>query len=219
MKVFLIAVAVLLILSCASEPEKPPVEAAPEKEPAAAVPEVPAPESELAEAMKLRDLVVAFELDKIAAQEFSSAENHFKEGEAAYGKDNTAAKSSLEKAIEGYRAVIKAGYTQISQKLKEDLESVKREADELKASVALPDEYKTADDSYKKALEKEKAEEYVQALEGFNVAISLFRNVRDRSLEKKLRAERSLEEAKAGIANVEETAKKLEEAEKQEGAQ
>lgn len=219
MKVFLIAVAVLLILSCASEPEKPPVEAAPEKEPAAAVPEVPAPESELAEAKKLRDLVVAFELDKIAAQEFSSAENHFKEGEAAYGKDNTAAKSSLEKAIEGYRAVIKAGYAQISQKLKDDLESVKRETDDLKGSVALPDEYKTADDSYKKALANEKAEEYVQALEGFNVAISLFRNVRDRSLEKKLRAERSLEEAKAGIANVEETAKELEEAEKQEGAQ
>ena len=219
MKVFFMAMAVLLFLSSASEPEKSPVEAVPEKETEKPVPEVPAPESELAEAKELRDLVVVFELDKIAVQEFSSAENHFKEGETAYGKDNTAAKSSLEKAIEGYRAVIKAGYAQISQKLKEDLESIKIEADELKASVALPAEYKTADDSYKKALAKEKAEEYVQALEGFNVAISLFRNVRDRSPGKKLRAERSLEEAKAGIANVEETAKKLEEAEKQEGAQ
>jgi len=219
MKVFFAAMVVLLFLSCASEPEKPPVEAAPEKKPEQAVPEVPAPESELAEAKQLRDLVVAFELDKIAPQEFSGAENHFKEGEAAYGKDNTAAKSSLEKAIEGYRAVIKAGYAQISQKLKDDVVSVKREADELKAGVALPDEYKTADDSYKKALAKEKAEEYEQALGGFDVTISLFRNVRDRSLEKKLRAERSLEEAKAGIADVEETAKELEEAEKQGGAQ
>lgn len=220
MKVFwiLISLVVLLFLSCAGEPETVP-EKEPEKEPEKTATEVPAPEKELAQAKELRDLVVAFELDKLAEQEFNSAENHFKEGEAAYGKDNEAAKAALEKAIVGYRAVIKAGYAQISQKLKDDVQSVKSEADGLKASVALPDAYKTADDSYKKALDKEKAEEYEEALKGFNVAISLFRNVRDRSLEKKLKAERSLKEAKAGIAGVEKTAKELEEAEKQEGAQ
>ena len=215
---FLVSMAGLLFLSCASEPEKVP-EKEPEKAPEKSVTEVPAPEKELARAKELRDLVVRYELEKIAVQEFNSAENHLKEGEAAYGKDNEAAKASLERAIEGYRAVIKAGYTQISQKLKDDVERFKGEADELKASAALPEEYQTADGSYKKALEKEKAEEYEQALAGFTVAISLFRNVRDRSLEKKLRAERSLEEAKTGIANVEETAKELEEAEKQGGAQ
>ena len=119
MKVFciLISLAVLLFVSCASEPEKSTETPAPEKEPEKSVTEVPAPEKELARAKELRDLVVRYELEKIAVQEFNSAENHLKKGEAAYGKDNEAAKASLERAIEGYRAVIKVGYTQISQKL------------------------------------------------------------------------------------------------------
>jgi hypothetical protein len=210
--------AVFLLFACAGEPAATP-EKEPEKEPEKPQSEVPAPEEELAKAKELRDLILEYGLDKAAAEEFDSAENHFKEGESAYGKDNDAAKASLEEAIEGYRAVIRAGYEEISRKLKNDVEAIKKEADDLKASVALPEEYETADGAYKKALDREKAEEYETALAGYSLAISLFRNVRDRSLEKKLRAEKSLEEAKAGIADVEETAKEIEEEEKQGGAQ
>jgi hypothetical protein len=209
----LVAVVISLIFSCAGAPEKEP-EKVPEKEPEETVAAVPAPEEELAKAKKLRDLIVRFELDKIAVQEFNSADNNLKEGEAAYGKDNEAAKVSLEKAIEGYRAVIKAGFDKISKKRKDEIESVKREADELKASVALPEEYKVADETYRKALENEKAGDYEQALEGFDRSLVLFRDVRDRALEKKLRAEKALDEAKSGITNAEKKAKELEEEEK-----
>ncbi len=218
LSVILFSLVMMLFLSCAGEPPTTP-EKEPEKEPEKPATVVPAPEDELARAKELRDLILQYNLDKIAAQEFASAENHFKEGESAYGKDNSAAKASLEDAIEGYTAVIKAGYGELSKKLKNDVEAIKKEADDLKANVALPEEYKTADGAYKKALDREKAEEYEQALTGYSLAISLFRNVRDRSLEKKLRAEKSLEEAKAGIADVEEMAKEIEDEEKQGGAQ
>jgi len=220
LSVILFSLVLMLFLSCAGEPPTTP-EKEPEKEPEKPVTEVevPAPEDELAKAKELRDLILQYNLDKTAVEEFNSAENHFKEGESAYGKDNKAAKASLEEAIEGYRAVIRAGYGELSRKLKNDVEAIKKEADDLKANVALPEEYETADGAYKKALDREKAEEYEQALAGYSLAISLFRNVRDRSLEKKLRAEKSLEEAKAGIADVEKTAKEIDEEEKQGGAQ
>ena len=89
---------ILLILgACASTPETDTT--------------VPAPEQELAEAKSLKSRVDKFGLGDYAAQAYAQAEQDLKDGEAAYNKDNTKAKASLDAAITGYNTVLSEGFT------------------------------------------------------------------------------------------------------------
>ena len=229
-KIFLgaMSAAILLFFSCAGGPEPTPKETVPEaKTPETttktvekpAETKVPAPEKELSEARQLRERVLRFELDKVAAEEFAAAEAQLKAGEAAYDKDNTAAKTALDGAIAGYRKIIQAGFSQVIGKLKNEIEKVKKEADAVKAAKALPEDYKAAQDAYQGAQQDEKAGEFEKSLAGYEKTKALFVDVRDRAIDKKQRAEKALQEAKAGITNAETKAKQLETELKQGGAQ
>jgi len=78
-----LAAAAALLVSCKTAPEPEPIEE-PVEEPAA----VPKPEAEYQTAKELRATVTEFGLDSYEADAFQKAESSFKDGEAAYGKDN-----------------------------------------------------------------------------------------------------------------------------------
>jgi hypothetical protein len=218
-------IAVLLFaLSCAGGPATTPEEKAPETKTTETTKEitdtkVPAPEGELAEAKELRDRIVRFGLDKTSPEEFAKAEGLYKTGEAAYGKDNTAAKAALDESIASYKEVIRSGFSEVIGKWKADIEAAKREAEEVKAPVAVPEDYGAAESAYQAALQAEKDGEYEKALEEFDRAKSLFVTARNRAIEKRQMAEKALAEAKAGLSRTEEKAKEYEEARKKGGTQ
>ena len=135
-----LAAAVVLAASCASTPPKAPE---PEPEPKA-VQAVPAPEAELAKAKELKDRADAYDLGQYAPEEYAAAEKDLAAGEAAYGKDNAAAKKSLDKAVEGYTAVIAKGGAILVDRIQRESESSKKAADAVKAAVAVKEEYAAA---------------------------------------------------------------------------
>jgi hypothetical protein len=181
-----LAAAVVLAASCASTPPKAPE---PEPEPKA-VQAVPAPEAELAKAKELKDRADTYDLGQYAPEEYAAAVKDLAAGEAAYGKDNAAAKKSLDKAVAGFTAVIAKGGAVLVDRIQLESESSKKAADAVKAAVAVKDEYAAALALYnaglaaKKAGDLEKAgSDFAAARDGFDGAAVTARDKRERALQ------------------------------------
>jgi hypothetical protein len=136
---FVLGAVALLVASCATAPKPAP-------EPAA-----PLPEAEYQKAKDLRSTIGKYSLDKYDAAAFQKAEASFKEGEAAYGKDNAKAKTALDQAVTGYRQVLDKGFSSLTGERQSQADKAKAEADALKAAVAMKSEYAAALDVYNQA--------------------------------------------------------------------
>jgi hypothetical protein len=157
--VVLAVTAFLLAVSCASTPPEPPA---------------PLPEAELAQAKQLKEKADRYNLGPLVQAEYSVAEADLKAGEAAYGTDNAAAKVSLDKAIVGYQSVLdKAGPLYLGG-IHDRTAAAKKSADDLKASVAVKDDYAKAQAVYDRALAAKAAGDLATATKDFEEARTLF---------------------------------------------
>jgi len=171
--IVLAAVALLWAASCASTPPKE---------------DVPLPESELAQAKELKAKVDLYGLGPLAQTEYTAAERDLKAGQDAYGTDNAASKASLDKAIAGYRAVIaKAGPLYLGT-LSDKAAAAKKTADDLKASVAVKDDYAKAQAAYDRALAAKTAGDLEAATKDFEEARTMFEAVAKTAAEKRDKA-------------------------------
>jgi hypothetical protein len=166
--VVLASAALLMAVSCKSTPPEQPVP----------VPEAVAlPESELAQAKELKAKADLYNLGPLAQAEYNAAENDLKAGQTAYGKDNAASKASLDKAISGYKAVIAKGGALYLGTLNDKAAAAKKAADDLKASVAVKDDYAKAQAVYEKALKEKTAGDLAGATKDFEEARKMFEAV------------------------------------------
>jgi hypothetical protein len=188
----------IFVVSCATAPKKEPVPAKGEV--------VPPPESEYGQAKELRSRIEKWGLDRYAAEEFSAAEGRFNEGESAYNKDNAKAKTAFKDAIKGYQAVIDKGFPAYLDEKIAEVESLKKSAEEIKAPVALKNDYNGAKAVYAEALNKKKKEQYEEASDLLDRAQTQFQSVYDVTLAKKYRAEKNIDEANEGINELESAA-------------
>lgn len=184
----LAGVALLLAASCKSTP---PVEA------------VPLPETELAKAKELKAKADQFNLGPLAQAEYNAAENDLKTGETAYGKDNAASKESLDKAISGYQAVIAKGGAAYLGGLNDKAAAAKKSADDLKASVAVKDDYAKAQAAYDRALAAKSSGDLAAATKEFEDARAQFEAVAKVAAEKRAAAEAANTKAAQAQADAE----------------
>ena len=164
-KALLIVLAAAALFMAASCKSTPPEEA------------TPLPETELAKAKALKAKADLYNLGPLAQAEYNAAENDLKAGEAAYGKDNAASKASLDKAISGYQAVIAKGSPLYLGTLSDKATAAKKTADDLKASVAVKDDYAKAQAVYDKALKEKTAGDLEGATKDFEEARKMFEAV------------------------------------------
>ena len=200
--IVLAAAALLMAASCKSTP---PEEA------------VPLPETELAKAKELKAKADLYKLGPLAQAEYAAAENDLKAGEDAYGKDNAASKASLDKAISGYQAVIAKGGPLYLGTLNDRTSAAKKAADDLKASVAVKDDYAKAQAVYDRALAARTAGDLEAATKDFEEARAQFEAVAKVAAEKRdkaLAAGSDLEQAMKDSAAVAAEAQAALEAEK-----
>jgi hypothetical protein len=135
--IVLAVAALVMVVSCASTPPEPPA---------------PLPEAALAQAKELKQQVDKFDLGKLAPTEYAAAEADLKAGEAAYGTDNAASQESLDKAVAGYQAVLDKARPLYLTGYRDRTAAAKKAADDLKASVAVKDDYAKAQAVYDRAL-------------------------------------------------------------------
>lgn len=193
-----------LILSCASAPEEKPEtpEEVLEEEP-----EFPVPEDERERAQKLRDLIQKYEFSQYAENEFSEGEAAYSQAEEMLESDNQAAKENYSDAVTSYNQVIEISMQTLYEKWENELETQFDEAEEVKASKAVPDKYSAAEKKIEDARTAYEAEDYEQA-------VSLYREgtdeLEDAVAEAREKRERAREALREMDSNFEETQKRLE---------
>ena len=194
-KTLLIVLAGTALLMAASCKSTPPEEA------------VPLPETELAKAKELKAKADLYKLGPLAQAEYTAAESDLKAGEETYGKDNAASKASLDKAIAGYQSVIaKAGPLYLGT-IHDRTAAAKKAADDLKASVAVKDDYAKAQAVYDRALAAKTSGDLEAATKDYEEARKMFEAVkvvaqekRDKALAANADAAQALDESAAKAA-------------------
>jgi hypothetical protein len=180
--------ALLLAVSCASTPPAKPAPETPQPE----KPAVAAPDAELAQAQNLQKKADTYGLGDFDAEDYAAATKDLKAGQDAYGKDNAAAKESLTKAIDEFNSVIAKGGALYLAKLQGQADASKKAADDLKASVAVKDQYAEANDVYQRALKEKDAGDLENASADFMKARDAFDAVTAVAQQKKDDAEKAL---------------------------
>lgn len=207
--------ALFLVISCASTPPQQPKPETPQ--PQAAQPAAAAPDTELAQAKSLQQRVDALGLGTYDPEDYAAANKDFQAGQDSYGKDNAASKKSLQAAISEYNAVISKGGPLYLAKLQEQTEASKKAADDLKASVAVKDDYATANGLYKKALQEKDAGDIENASGDFSQARDDFDAVTKVAQQKKDAAVQALQSAQQDKSASEQKAADAQKALKDEG--
>ena len=203
--------ALLFIVSCASTPPQKPPEKPPEK------PVAGAPDAQMQEAKSLQQRVDALGLGDYDAEDYAAANTAMKAGQDSYGKDNEASKTSLEAAITGYKAVIAKGGPLYLAKLQAQAEASKKAADDLKASVAVKDDYAKADGTYRQALKEKDAGDIENAGKDFTGSRDGFDAAAQAAQKKKDAAEEALQAAKQDQKGSQQKAEDADKALKDEG--
>ncbi len=188
--------ALSFVVSCAStpaaKPQPEPAQPAPAPEQPAAV---PAPDTERAQAKALQQKVDQYSLGTYDQADYQTATQALKAGEDAYGKDNATAKTSYLAAIDGYNAVLSKGGPLFLDDVQKKTDASKRAADDLKASVAVTDDYAKADAVYQRALQEKASGDIDAADKDFTDAQAQFDAVAKVAAQKKDTAEQALQSA------------------------
>ncbi len=207
--------ALLLAVSCASTPPAKPPEKPPENPPEK--PTVAAPDAELAKAQSLQQQADKYGLGEYDAEDYAAATKDLKMGQDAYGKDNAAAKESLTKSIDEFNSVITKGGALYLAKLQGQAEASKKAADELKASVAVKDQYAEANDVYQRALKEKDSGDIENAAADFTKARDLFDAAAALARQKKDAATKALAGAQETMTTSEQKATDAQKTLKDEG--
>jgi hypothetical protein len=207
-----LAAAAAVLVSCKTAPEpvvEPEPEPEPEPAPVAAAP-VPKPEKEYQTAKEMRATVIQFGLDEYEAQAFQKAEASFKEGEAAYEKDNDKSRTAFQQAIAGYQQVLDGGFPALTSERKRSADAAKAEADRVKAAVAVKSDYNAAQNLYNQAAAAEKAKNYPKALDLYEQSRARFAAAAQTTRDLRAKAEASIKEVKEELATAEQQAAEAE---------
>jgi hypothetical protein len=204
--------ALFLAVSCASAPPaKPPETPQPEK------PAVAAPDAELAQARSLQQKADKYGLKDYDPEDYAAATSDLQAGQDSYNKDNAASKASLTKSIDEFNSVITKGGALYLAKLQADADASKKAADDLKASVAVKDQYAEANDVYQRALKEKSSGDLENAVADFMKARDAFDAVTAVAQQKKDDATKSLADAKESMTTSEQKATDAQKTLKDEG--
>jgi hypothetical protein len=189
--------------ACASAPPKKPV--------------TEAPDAELAQAKDLKQKADAYGLSDYAPDEYAAAVKDLQAGQDSYGKDNAASKQSLDSAIAGFTSVIDKGGPLYLGKLRERSDASKKAADDLKASVAVKDDYSKAKEVYDRAVKEAAAKDLENAKKDFELASGMFDTVAKQAQDKKDKALKAMQETDQGLTESEQKAADAERSLQDEG--
>jgi hypothetical protein len=181
-------------------------------------PAVPAPEAELAQAKSLQQKVDGYGLGQYDPDDYAKATQSLKAGQDAYGKDNAASKQSLQASIAAFNAVISTGGPKLVAVMQDQSVAAKKSADDLKASVAVKDDYAKADAVYQGALKEKAAGDMENAGNDFAKSRDMFTSVAKAAQEKKNAAMQSLQAAQQALGASEQKAAEAEKSMQDEGA-
>lgn len=172
---------------------------------------VSSPETKYSSATKLREKVLKYNLQKYAEEEYNIAEQEYKEAKMLIdSKKNFKADKKLDDVNKKYQLVLDKGFPPCTEDKDKIVKEKKEIALDIKADIAVKNEYNKAEQIYNEALDYKKNKEYEKAIDTLNMAEEQFINAYDIAEEKKIRAEKSIKSTEEAFEKIKKDAKKLE---------
>ena len=160
------------------------------------------PEEEYKQAQENREIIARNKLNSYFPDEHSEAEQKFVEGETNYDKDNAKSKEAFDAANALYMDIIRQAYPLRVNDIKSDTDSSRDKAKNIKADVAVKDDFVKADEEYQKALALSEEGNYDEALVHLEQARTLFEGAFQAAKEKHDKARTSIDSAEQQIDKV-----------------
>ena len=173
---------------------------------------VSSPETKYNSATRLREKVHKYNLQQYAEEEYNIAEKNYQEAkELIDSKKNNKADKKLDEVNKKYQSVLDKGFPPCTEYRNKIVKEKKEMALEIKADVAVKNEYKEAEQIYNEALDYKEKKEYEKAIDTLNLAEEKFINAYDTAEDKKIRAEKSIKSTEDAFEKIKNDAKNLEE--------
>jgi tetratricopeptide (TPR) repeat protein len=168
------------------------------------------PEQEYNQAKENREIIAKHNLNTYFPDEYTKAESDFSQGEQNYDKDNAKAKKDFDSANALYQQIIHDAYPLYVDSEKTGVDSEREKAVDIKANVAVKDDFAKADEEYQTALSLSKEGKYEEALDHLNQAKTLFEGAYNAAKEKHDKARNSIDSAQDRINKVDQMINELE---------
>ncbi len=180
-KIFYTLLCVILVTACASLPEE-----------------------EYKLAQENREVIARHEFNTYFPDEYAEAEQKYVDGESTYDKDNAKSKEAFDAANALYQDIIRQAYPLHIDAKKTYANSSRDKAKNIKADVAVKDDFAKADEEYQIALSLSQEGKYDEALVHLEQARTLFENAYEVAKEKHDKAKTSIDSAQEQIYKVDE---------------
>jgi hypothetical protein len=173
---------------------------------------ISSPETKYQSATKLREKVHKYSLQKYAEDEYKIAEQEYQEAKTLIdSKKNFKADKKLDNVNQKYQSVIEKGFPPCTEDKDKIVKEKKEKALEIKAEVAVKDQYVEAEQTYNEALDYKNNKEYEKAIDTLNIAEEQFIDIYNIAEEKKIRAENSIKSTEEAFQKIKEDSITLEE--------
>lgn len=168
------------------------------------------PEKEFSLANERRSTLHKYKLYKYASNDFANAETNYTAGKTYYSNDNGKSKESLDKALSNYLLVLEKGFPAATEDSKKEADQPKRQADDIKAAVAVKAEYDEAQSLYTAAMKAKSETNYAKAIDLLEESKKKFQVVAKKAKEKRTKADGAIKDADKDLQTLEKTAQELE---------
>ena len=169
------------------------------------------PEPKYNNASQMRDKIIKYDLKKYAEEDFNAIEKDFAEAKGLLDKKrNMQADKLLDEINNKYQALVEKTFPLCTADKDNEVKVVQNGCLELKADVAVKDKYEEALAVYNEAIKYNEAKEYEKAIELFDKANSLFKEVEKVTVEKKEKAESSFDTTEEELTKLESSVKEIE---------
>ena len=156
----------------------------------------------------IRSEIETHNLSRFDPPGFATAEEQLQQAVSAYeGKDIAAAQQAASEALAQYRQVADTGWEALAEEQRQRARTVREEALNLKAPVAMKEAYQEADRVYTEGEQVLGAKDFKRALELFTQGANQFTVVRDTTAKKRQTAEKAIQAAQDKIADSDKRAK------------
>jgi tetratricopeptide (TPR) repeat protein len=169
----LIIITVFIIFSCLSSPDT---------------------DSKVKQANKYRETIKKYKLQKYANEDYNIAENNYNEAQKLLeGKNKTKADKALIEANNKYKSVIEKGFPLCTEEKNSEVMKIKNDSENIKAQVAVKEDYDKALSTYNEALKHKDSKNYEGAIDMLDLAKVKFDQVYKDANFKKERTEKSID--------------------------
>ena len=172
---------------------------------------ISSPETKYQNATKLREKVHKYNLQQYAEDEYKIAEQEYQEAKNLIdSKKNFKADKKLDNVNQKYQTVIEKGLPPCAEDKDQIVKEKKEKALEIKAEVAVKNQYIEAEQTYNEALNYKDNKEYEKAIDTLIIAEEQFVEVYNITEEKKIRAENSIKSTEEAFIKIKKDSKTLE---------